>query len=1592
MLSKVLQRLLWGVGFLLVLFLVAYLVLQHAQVQNYLADKIMNRLSQQYQAEWTIGNLHVDFFDEVVAEDILFLDQRGDTLLMADELSVDIGLFSLLKRKIQIDDVILLEGYSHLSQDTSGLFNFNFLLPKSQAGASDEGSGGWSVGLDNISLKRIRVLYEDPGSTIQLGRTDIEVDVNRFDLANKAIDVHGLVLDNSSVRIETSNSSSKASEPFSLPLLDWRATIDKSSIEIQHYVQPTKQEIFEVGAIKANLTSISYEGDSLAFDINSLQAAHDSIALQTCTGRLGVAGSVLRIDQLDLQTAQDQLSIQRGQINLASLEAIAEQPQLSLSSHTLAMLKAFLPDNLQLVNENSLSASAGLLTVADNQYSTDAANIRYGTIIDFRGSGQFTPSTSFIQADINHLLVSLPAVERMLTQLEFPDYLSNFSELSIKGQIAGNMQSLDIERLQLQIDNDIELRVKGRVSNLRTKKPVAYDFFVLRLTADARRLPFLSNDLAVDSLGKITFTGSVAGTTNSLCLNGELDTELGKVVADMQLDNFLDSLSYNGVVTLDQFDLGTFLQTNSLGRLSLDLQLDGFGSAIDDLDGRVDGTIRSIDYKGYKYSDIELHAEINERLLVGELSIQDSNISLQYDGTILFGANKTLLDFTATIDTLLPGVIGLAPTEMHVKGVVQSSIHLPLSAGEKGFVRLANLQLSNGAKSYSEDSIILSAHKVNDTTFLTVKSQFLDLSGIGNFTLLQLTPSLRRLADYHLGYEIADSSATTAHNIHLKGTIHHIEPLDLWSAEQHISLGKAGFDLDLSFADQKVNGSAYADSIAIDGFDVLRGDLDLDTPQKLHIDFEARETKLNTVLPPNVVWNNTIDRGKISTDVQARGEDGRTKFAMAGLAEKLSDRWTVKMADTVIVNGIVWELDDGNLVTMLDSGILVDDLILKNSSQSICVQSNEVDGKGLSVMLDSVAISPWVELLTSKPPRMAGRLDGNFEVYDVIVDPYFLANFSLSDLSYDSTAVGEIIVSAEDISQSGKVSTEVRITGPINDVTGSGTYDPASDAIDFDLDIAAFELRLLDPFLTTIISDSRGLVSGKAILRGTLDQPAVNGSITLKNAITTIAATQSRYGIANHEVRFDNNTISLGMLDLYDENNNVATISGTISHSYLSDMYLDLRLQTDDFTFLNTSQSDNPVFFGRLRLAADGTVTGPPNLMQVDLSATTLETTAMSISPFSAERYLLQEDFLAYGKPSDFQDNSADYLLQLSRQYPFKVNLLLDANENAALTFVVDPLSGDKIRVKGSGDLRVELDPGGGQAIYGTYVVEEGDYSFSYGDFVSKDFTVQSGGTIRFNGNPLQAQMDVSAIYTAYTSTYELIKNEAILNDAEISAAQDRTDVEVLLGLSGKLTAPEIDLDIRIPKLPSGDLVNTVNRKLAELRANPSELNNQVFGLLLFNGFILSDQASSGFANVGSNLALSSISNLISSQLNQLAGNAIKGVDVNFNVNSYESSYANQGAGGTITEVGVEVSKQLFSDRLSITAGGNVDLNSSTGLNSYSNVIGDFVLEYKLTDDGRYRLRVFSKADYDRLLNENTNRNGVSLFFSRSFDSKIDEK
>jgi hypothetical protein len=204
--------------------------------------------------------------------------------------------------------------------------------------------------------------------------------------------------------------------------------------------------------------------------------------------------------------------------------------------------------------------------------------------------------------------------------------------------------------------------------------------------------------------------------------------------------------------------------------------------------------------------------------------------------------------------------------------------------------------------------------------------------------------------------------------------------------------------------------------------------------------------------------------------------------------------------------------------------------------------------------------------------------------------------------------------------------------------------------------------------------------------------------------------------------------------------------------------------------------------------------------------------------------------------------------------------------------------------------------------------------------------------------------------------------------------------------MKGKLLKPDIHFKLDLPPDQRGVLSGTVYAKLNELNGQESELNKQVFALLVLGRFIPENPLASAGGNGGlSDFARSSVSQILSAQLNRLSEQYIAGANLNVGLDSYQD-YSTGNAEGR-TQLKLALSKQLFDERVTVQVGGNVDLEGRRSQeNSLNNFAGDLKVLYKLTEDGRWQLQVFRQNSYEGAIDGDITKTGVGVVFTIDFD------
>ena len=91
---------------------------------------------------------------------------------------------------------------------------------------------------------------------------------------------------------------------------------------------------------------------------------------------------------------------------------------------------------------------------------------------------------------------------------------------------------------------------------------------------------------------------------------------------------------------------------------------------------------------------------------------------------------------------------------------------------------------------------------------------------------------------------------------------------------------------------------------------------------------------------------------------------------------------------------------------------------------------------------------------------------------------------------------------------------------------------------------------------------------------------------------------------------------------------------------------------------------------------------------------------------------------------------------------------------------IFDDLVGDAMKSTGEGHIQLNIDQNYDVSMYGNYVINKGEYVFALKEFINKKFTLNKGGKITWLGDPYNAKIDLSAIYSLRTSLSNLVPEE----------------------------------------------------------------------------------------------------------------------------------------------------------------------------------------------------------------------------------------
>ena len=750
------------------------------------------------------------------------------------------------------------------------------------------------------------------------------------------------------------------------------------------------------------------------------------------------------------------------------------------------------------------------------------------------------------------------------------------------------------------------------------------------------------------------------------------------------------------------------------------------------------------------------------------------------------------------------------------------------------------------------------------------------------------------------------------------------------------------------------------------------------------IDLRLESTDTTNTLKINtgeITFNNIkIDRGELDLYAQdnraelalrLKEDSASTTLAELKLSSIIESDWSIRTAIKESFFHFAqkrWRISPSS-VEITDTTKIFHNISISNNSQNLkmdgILSQNSRDSLDFSMENFDLSI---LNILSGKRLGIKGSLSGEAKLCLAESNPKAELDLYGEEVFFMDAPVGRIHLSSNWDKASKRL--EFTALGGNRDyetLNLSGFYSPKSDSISAHASLNSFPIDFAEPFLEGIISNFTGTISGEYSLGGTLQNPdfRANGC-KFNNFGFNVDFTGVNYRL-NGPFRAERGSINLNKLEIKDRYGNSGLVNGTITHNYLRNINLDLHIFMNNMESLNTYGEGNPVFYGKAFTTGEVSITGPLNKIQLSPQIATNQGTSIHIPLIMGQSSAKTTDLLTFKEPEvltqDEEMEEAYLKAKEKRESKSKNELSVlfrgDIRPEATLFLEIDKAAGDILRVNGNGNIAINVVPSTGFfTIKGDYTVSQGSYRFVLANMLTRDFTIQDGGRILFNGDIAKSRLDLTAIYKVKTSINTLINDTVSVGT--------RRNVYCKLGITGTLTSPVLKFGIEIP-----DLDPTTNLKVESALKNEESIQRQFAALLVYGGFAQVNN------NSGSNINLySNVSGILSGQLNYLMQHL--GIPVGLGVDYNQDS---KGKG----LYDVSLSTQLFNNRVMVNGNiGNSPYSSQNG----SSVVGNIDVEIKLDEKGRIRLNLFSHAPdkYSNYLDD-SQRSGAGILYQKEFNS-----
>lgn len=1197
-------------------------------------------------------------------------------------------------------------------------------------------------------------------------------------------------------------------------------------------------------------------------------------------------------------------------------------------------------------------------------------------LIDFNNKVQ-------IEARFNKSDIAVQDIKKFYQELSGSDILT------LKGgYLNGTLNNFEVEKLNLSSKKG--LLINGNLSfvnALRTERGFIFEGDLANLKATYKELKsILPNVLGktlpseFDKLGKFNLRGYVKVTPVQIQADIAVNSEIGATITDLQISNIdnIDYATYSGEIELQAFNLGAFFNDPLFGKASLKGDVDGSGFKLDNIKTTFLGKISEFEFNNYNYQNITANGQYQNNKFDGDLNVDDVNFKMTFNGLADLSDEINKFDFKSNINYLNLKETNLFTRDSiaNLKGIIELDVEgntFDDIVGNAVFkdVFYTNQKEEFSFKEFKIASSVKDSIKRIDLTSEDIANGFIE----GKFTFSEVG----RVAQNALGsiytnyqpYTVAPNQFVdfnfTIYNQVVNVFFPEVYIDDNTKVKGKIQSNKNQLKLTFSSPRIDVYGNELKDFL-------LRTD-NQNPFYNSHLTASEVNTKYYKVSKLNLLNKTQNDTLFFKSEFNG-GLKNNENFNLDFFYTINKDEKSVLGFEksTFVFKNTAWNItpDDKNtdqIIFDLSKNEFDFSQFKLTSGQQEIKFLGSIKGdsdKKLFADFTKVRLQSFMPEIDSL--ALKGRVSGNFDFIqsDNVYQPE--AILVIKDFEVNNFNQGELAISVIGDNSYEKYDVDLSIKNEkVKSIAATGVLDFSNKRplIDLEVFLEDYKLQAFSPLGQDVISSLRGSVSGNFYLRGFLGNPDMLGSLKLKNAGLKFPYLNVDYDFDGISViTLDQQSFILEDIKLLDTKyKSTGKFIGSITHLNFEKWFLDLEIDTDNLLVLDTKNTEEALYYGTAFMDGSANITGLTDQLTIEVNAKTNPNTKFVVPLKDVET--VDSYSLIHFKSDKISTEDKQKELAKEAVKGLDLNINLEVTKDALAQVVIDEVNGSQLKGRGAGNLQIRIDTRGKFDMFGDYIIDSGVYDFKYGGIINKPFVIQKGGTVSWSGNPYEANLDVTAIYTAKANPGVLLEN---------FNSNRKEEIDLVTRISGSLFNSKQELDIQLTNVDptiASELEFILNDN------NVNEKTTQFISLLAFNSFRNPDKASFDVNNTLASTASSAIAGAFSNLLNSPDSKFQLGLD-------YQQGEVNDIDRLNIdNQVDLSVSTQV-SDRVII----NGKVGVPVGAQTQSSVVGEVKVEVLLNSEGNFRGIIFNRQnEIQYSQQEEGYTQGVGLSYQVNFNT-----